>query len=43
MTDPEPIRLREVGHNSGNKLLMPYTAQTVWRAIRDAKAKGGQA
>jgi carbon-monoxide dehydrogenase large subunit len=22
---------------------MPYTAQTVWRAIRDAKAKGGQA
>jgi carbon-monoxide dehydrogenase large subunit len=22
---------------------MPYTGQTVWRAIRDAKAKGGQA
>ena len=22
---------------------MPYTAQTVWRAMRDAKAKGGQA
>jgi carbon-monoxide dehydrogenase large subunit len=22
---------------------MPYTAQTVWRAIRDAKAKGGKA
>jgi len=22
---------------------MPYTAQTIWRAIRDAKAKGGQA
>jgi carbon-monoxide dehydrogenase large subunit len=22
---------------------MPYTAQTVWRAMRDAKAKGGPA
>jgi hypothetical protein len=34
MTDPEPIRLRDVGHNSGNELLMPYTAQTNVRVKR---------